>query len=183
MVYPAIVTPDNKKRSGSWDSYPLSSFHASQEKTVIDVSVGQDVKEQGFAIVRDECSKDKYIVRFAGRTQDKHIEWDLKIESKTEAILVADNVPLSFHQRINFVSHIPGGTVTGRLRVGHRDMKIDDLGELDHIWGPVLLPTISWNLVHGFLPSEDCNLYWIHLPESGESYLMMMRQMIQRHNK
>ena len=155
IIYPAILN-DNERKNG-WNIYYLTSFKSDND--TISISSNNIIK----------VSNDEYI--FNGETEDKDIKWNLTINKKYETLCVAQKIKLGINTSINlpnienatFASIIPFGYVSGNIIIDGVTYAINQYGEMDHIWGPVLLPTVNWNLIFG--GDDDGNLlYCLHTP-------------------
>ncbi len=169
IIYIALLI--NGVRKVSWDIINLDQFKS--ENTSINISLN--------TIVQND---DSYL--FNGNSNNENIKWNLNLEKKHDSIYVAQKIKLGIDCFINlptienasFASIIPFGNVTGNLIIDGITYDINQYGEMDHIWGPVLLSTISWNLLFG---GDDNNnvLYYLHAPsvsnmeEKGCLYLCL----------
>lgn len=160
IIYPAFCNNNNKVNT--WDKFELNNFEHSDN--MIKISQNEI----------SEISNNKYLIN--GNSSDNTIKWSLIIDRKKyNSLNVAQKIKLPINSKIelpsleslSFASIIPLGTVSGNIMLNGVKYKIDQLGELEHLWGPVVLPTINWNLLFGS-DINDNLIYWLHSPFSSK---------------
>ncbi len=166
MVYPALRIKDAQESHIEWDTYKLNEWQVicDPEEHRTHVRLGNCEIQQ-----MDEHAKH---FEFKGSSLNGTLEWDLSIamiSDTMEPIIVVDEVPLSYRQKMTFISQIPGGAVKGLIKRNGKDYPIHCTGELEHIFGNVFLPSLNWNLTHGYCRDNDVVVYWIHEPDMTSS--------------
>ena len=159
IVYPAISI--NGKKYTQWDIYNLKDFSNEDDKIHISDNIIEMISNKEF--------------KFIGNTFNKDISWNLNaINNKYDPLYVAQKIKVGVNTSINipvnqtlsFISLLPTASVNGTITVNNVEYPIKLSGEVQHLWGPVILPTINWNLLSG----SDVNnnlIYWLHGPATS----------------
>lgn len=162
MIYPAVVMGELEQRETSMDIYPMHQvqLHANHPSITIN-------QNNFFHMI--EKSSDTQSFHIKGALKDGTLKWDLMIsrdrhDHATAPLVVADRIPFHNEQYLSFVSMIPAGDCHGIVERRGILYSIDGWGEVEHLWGPVLLPTLTWTLAHGY-NGNGVSLYWLHVPQ------------------
>ncbi|ARF08897.1 hypothetical protein Catovirus_1_947 [Catovirus CTV1] len=156
IIYPAICDGDNKYNS--FDYHDIKDFV--HNDNLIKISTNEINK----------LSDDKYT--FEGCNKDNNIKWNLTIDKeKYSPLNVAQNLKLGIKsivnlpitEKLSFSSVIPLGSITGNITLFGKTFEIKQCGEMEHLWGNVVLPTINWNLMFGSDTNHNL-IYWLHTP-------------------
>lgn len=159
ILYPAIAI--NNDRYTNKNLYSI--FDLSYNENSIYISNNKIIK----------LAEEKY--NFVGSTKDNKLKWNLTIEKKYDSLNVGQKVELGLNthiplpnlENVSFASIVPFGNVEGIIFINNEEFSVKQYGEMEHLWGPVILPTINWNLLFG---SDTKNLlYMLHLPETTTS--------------
>lgn len=160
IIYPALCVDGNK--FNSWDTYSLDSFNINNEKVSIDKHSINKISEEKYSFIGESSNQ---------------IKWDLCIEKKKyDSLNVAQKIKIGFDtpinipisQNLSFLSILPLGNVTGSISINGIDHDIELVGEMEHLWGPAILPTLNWNLLFGS-DDNDNIIYWLHAPNTSTS--------------
>ena len=156
IVYPAVCC-DNISHN-AWDIYKLEDFVVSDNE----VSIGKN------KIIKN--GEDIYT--FSGASTDGKIKWNITINRKKhDPISVAQKIKMGLDTKINipvlenisFASIIPLGYISGSVDIDDASYGLTQYGEMEHLWGPAVLPLLNWNMMFG----SDINnnlIFWLHSP-------------------
>ena len=161
IIYPAIVSPDNQKRITTWDTFPIQKWQASTSTT--DVKIGEKNMFQKQPDGR---------FKITGELKHENLIWDLTFEPKSQPLDVAKDFELFAEQRINFSSLAPTGSLKGIIHYKNVEYIVDCYGEVEHIWGPLVIPTLTWQLVHGCDSDFKSSIYFFNVPERGGAFML-----------
>lgn len=159
FIYNALVIPKEFERHSENDEYTLEEWSADANTTC--VRIGTDnIFEQN---VQDNS------ITVRGCSKSKLMRWDLKIVPKFEPLFVCKDFAFHTGNTLNFVSLVPAGTVQGTVELKGKQYAIDSFGECEHIYGPSLLPLLSWQFIHGYDPKTNSMIYMLYVPDRGGS--------------
>lgn len=148
IIYVAICNNDNK--TNIYDNYKISDLYT--DKNNIKINNNYILKK----------TNDSYYIY--GESLDKKTIWNLHINRKQyESFNIAQNVGLGINnlENLSFVSIIPIANITGTLVLNGQEYKLDQYGEFEHLWGKIILQTITWNLMFG-CDNKNNLVYWLH---------------------
>lgn len=165
LLYPAIVIHDVEQRENGMDTYYASDIRTRKDR--IDIGLRNNV----FYQADDEGNI--FIVK--GGLNNGNLKWDLYVrrpeaELATKPLVVADKVPLHNEQYVSMVSAMPCGTCKGTVERNGELYRVDGFGEVEHLWGPVVLNTLTWVLAHGY-NGNGVGLYWLHVPHIKKMFV------------
>lgn len=156
IVYPAIC------HNGV--SYNISNIYKLSEFTINDDNI--TMGKNSIKKINDD------IYTFNGKSVDIGIDWNITINRKKHnAINVAQKIKMGINTDINipilenisYASVIPIGYISGSVKIKDTIYNLTQYGELEHLWGPAVLPLLNWNMMFG----SDINnnlIYWLHSP-------------------
>lgn len=156
IIYPAICK--NGIKYTEWDSYKLEDFVIDDSSVKIGTNIIKKMNDGSYL--------------FVGSSINKNIKWNFTINRKKhESINVAQKIKMGIDAKINlpvlenisFVSIIPLGYVSGKIELSNINYDIIQFGEMEHLWGPAILPVLNWNMMFG----SDINnniIFWLHSP-------------------
>lgn len=156
VVYPAVCK--NGIRYTAWDSYKLEDFVINESIIKIGTNTIEKINDDSYT--------------FIGSSIDKNVKWNFTINRKKHgSINVAQKIKMGIDAKINlpvlenisFVSVIPLGYVSGQLGLDDASYDVTQFGEMEHLWGPAILPILNWNMMFGS-DIENNMIFWLHSP-------------------
>jgi hypothetical protein len=152
MVWPMGI----KTKTGSiqsLDKYHIDDFTGFKENATL------NIQDQNYIRVIDSKT-----YQCVGKTKNLHVSWNITYTQHTDACRQRIDVPQLL--QLDWISYMPSAKVTGVVRIGDQETKIDTIGYHDHNYGA--WPSTLFNWVWAQYAAIDLNFSLViggyHIP-------------------